>query len=32
MKESLASFNHSVTAKIYTDLFEKMLNRPFINP
>ncbi|KQC11695.1 MAG: starch synthase [Smithella sp. SDB] len=32
MKESLASFNHSVTAKFYTDLYEKMLNRPFINP
>ena len=32
MKESLASFNHSVTAKQYIDLYEKMLNRPFITP
>jgi len=32
MTESLASFNHSVTAKHYIDLYEKMLNRPFINP
>ncbi len=31
MKESLASFNHSVTAKRYIDLYEKMLNRPFIS-
>jgi len=32
MKESAASFNHSVTAKHYIDLYEKMLNRPFIHP
>lgn len=32
MKESLVSFNHSVTAKLYIDLYEKMLNRPFVNP
>ncbi len=32
MTESLAAFNHSVTAKQYIDLYEKMLNRPFINP
>lgn len=32
MTESRASFNHSVTAKHYIDLYEKMLNRPFINP
>ncbi|MEN6422165.1 MAG: glycogen/starch synthase [Smithella sp.] len=30
MKESLVSFNHSVTAKHYIELYEKMLNRPFI--
>jgi len=32
MKESLASFNHPVTAKHYIDLYEKMLQRPFITP
>ena len=32
MKESLAGFNHSVTAKNYIDLYERMLHRPFINP
>lgn len=31
MKESTASFNHSLTAKQYIDLYEKMLQRPFIN-
>ena len=32
MKESLAAFNHSVTARHYIDLYERMLHRPFINP
>ncbi len=32
MSESRASFNHAVTAKQYIDLYEKMLNRPFIQP
>ena len=32
MTESLASLNYSVTAKHYIDLYEKMLNRPFIKP
>ncbi|MEW6080166.1 MAG: glycogen/starch synthase [Thermodesulfobacteriota bacterium] len=32
MTESLESFNHSVTAQHYIDLYEKMLKRPFINP
>ena len=31
MKESLAHFNHSVTARQYIDLYEKMLQRPLIN-
>ena len=31
MKESIASFNHSVTAREYIDLYEKMLQRPLIN-
>jgi starch synthase/alpha-amylase len=31
MKESQESFNHTVTAKHYIDLYEKMLNRPFIS-
>jgi starch synthase/alpha-amylase len=31
MLESLASFNHSVTAERYIELYEKMLDRPFIN-
>lgn len=30
MNESVASFNHSVTAKQYIDLYEKMLQRPLI--
>ncbi|MFP4445037.1 MAG: glycogen synthase [Desulfosudaceae bacterium] len=32
MKESRASFNHTVTARHYIDLYEKMLQRPFVNP
>ena len=32
MKDSLAQFNHSVTARNYIDLYEQMLHRPFINP
>ncbi len=32
MTESMAAFNHSVTAQHYIDLYEKMLKRPFINP
>lgn len=32
MKESRSSFNHAVTARQYIDLYEKMLNRPFITP
>lgn len=32
MTESIGTFNHSVTAKHYIDLYEKMLERPFINP
>jgi starch synthase/alpha-amylase len=32
MKESAATFNHSVTARYYIDLYEKMLKRPLINP
>ena len=31
MKQSLASFNHSVTARHYIDLYEKMLNRPLVS-
>jgi len=31
MEESLASFNHNVTAKKYIDLYERMLQRPLIN-
>ncbi len=30
MKQSVASFNHGVTAKKYIELYEKMLQRPFI--
>lgn len=30
MLESLASFNHKVTAQSYIDLYEKMLNRPLV--
>lgn len=32
MTEGKASFNHSITAQHYIDLYEKMLKRPFINP
>jgi len=32
MSESIAAFNHSVTANHYIELYEKMLHRPFINP
>ena len=32
MSESLAAFSHTVTAQHYIDLYEKMLQRPFINP
>jgi len=31
MTESIASFNHAVTARKYIDLYEKMLERPLIN-
>jgi len=31
MTESLAAFNHAVTARHYIDLYEKMLRRPLIN-
>ena len=31
MEESLDRFNHSVTARQYIDLYEKMLQRPLIN-
>ena len=30
MKDSVATFNHSVTAQQYIDLYEKMLKRPLI--
>jgi len=30
MKESIQNFNHSVTARSYIDLYEKMLKRPLI--
>ncbi len=32
MRESAEQFNHSVTARHYMDLYEKMLDRPLINP
>jgi starch synthase/alpha-amylase len=32
MKEGKTRFNHSVTAREYIDLYEKMLRRPLINP
>ncbi len=32
MEESLATFNHSVTAKQYIDIYESMLKRPLVNP
>ena len=31
MRQSKAAFNHSVTARGYMDLYEKMLERPLIN-
>jgi len=31
MKESSESFNHTVTAKAYMELYEKMLNRPLVH-
>jgi starch synthase/alpha-amylase len=31
MKQSMASFNHGITASRYTRLYEKMLQRPLIN-
>jgi len=31
MVESLANFNHSVTARQYINLYEKMLQRPLVN-
>ncbi|EFK07724.1 glycogen/starch synthase, ADP-glucose type [delta proteobacterium NaphS2] len=31
MREGKAAFNHSVTARSYMDLYEKMLERPLIN-
>ena len=31
MRQSKAAFNHSVTARSYMDLYEKMLERPLIN-
>ena len=31
MTESAATFNHSVTARHYIDLYEKMLERPLVN-
>ncbi len=32
MTKSLNTFNHSITARQYIDLYEKMLERPFLNP
>ena len=32
MNEGTARFNHSVTAREYIDLYEKMLRRPLVNP
>ncbi len=32
MTESASIFNHTVTAKKYVDLYERMLNRPLVNP
>jgi starch synthase/alpha-amylase len=32
MTESVASFNHDVTAQQYIELYEKMLQRPLITP
>jgi len=32
MRQSVVTFNHKVTAQQYIDLYEKMLQRPLINP
>ena len=32
MKQSCSSFNHNVTVQHYIDLYEKMLQRPLVNP
>ena len=32
MTESIATFNHDVTAQQYIELYEKMLQRPLITP
>jgi starch synthase/alpha-amylase len=32
MTQSDATFNHSITARHYIDLYEKMLQRPLISP
>lgn len=32
MQESAATFNHSVCAQQYFDIYERMLNRPLVNP
>lgn len=32
MRQSVKTFTHAVTAKQYIDLYEKMLQRPLINP
>ena len=32
MTESASTFTHTVTAKKYVDLYERMLNRPLVNP
>jgi starch synthase/alpha-amylase len=32
MRQSVETFTHAVTAKQYIDLYEKMLQRPLINP
>jgi starch synthase/alpha-amylase len=32
MRESAAQFNHDVTANAYIDIYERMLNRPIVNP
>jgi hypothetical protein len=32
MEQSVAMFNHQVTAQHYIDLYETMLQRPLVNP
>jgi glycogen synthase len=32
MSESRARFNHSVCARTYIDIYEKMLQRPLVSP